>query len=79
MKLKNRNMLIVAALAVMTNGLSLLGLNYGSAGALARTIECNSNIARSIQVAEMLKQMSSQPPCRPELVFAEQFSEVRFA
>jgi Co/Zn/Cd efflux system component len=54
MKLQNTNLLIVAALALLTNGFSLLGLNHGSAGALARNIECISSISRNIQVAEML-------------------------
>ncbi len=65
MKLRNRNLLIVALLALMTNGLTLLGLNHGSAGALARNIECNSNIARNIQVAETLKRWTGLPPYPP--------------
>nr|WP_139134762.1 MULTISPECIES: hypothetical protein [Pseudomonas] len=76
MKLKNRNMLVIAALAIMTNGLSLLGLDYGSAGALVRTIECKSNIARNIEVADRLKKLLGQPPCRPETEFAPRFSLV---
>lgn len=66
MKLHNPNLLIVAALAVMTNGFTLFGLNHGSAGALARNLECNSNMSRSIQVAESLRQLTSYPPRIPE-------------
>ncbi|KFX68071.1 hypothetical protein TMS3_0123025 [Pseudomonas taeanensis MS-3] len=62
MKLQNTPLLIVAALALMTNGLSLLGLNHGSAGALARNIECNSSMSRNIQVAVSLKQLIGNPP-----------------
>lgn len=62
MKLHNPNLLIVAALAVMTNGFTLLGLNHGSAGALARTLECNSNMSRSIEVGESLKRLVGYPP-----------------
>ncbi|NQD93756.1 hypothetical protein HP532_13985 [Pseudomonas sp. CrR25] len=71
--MQNRNLLIVAALAVLTNGLSLLGLQQGSAGALARTIECNSSMSRNIQVAESLKQLSGLPPYRPEVAFTGPF------
>jgi len=74
MKLHNSKLLIVAALALMTNGFSLLGLNHGSAGALARNLECNSNISRNIQVAEMLKQLPGNPPCKPQLSPAGSFS-----
>ncbi|HWV08077.1 hypothetical protein [Pseudomonas sp.] len=62
MKLHNPNLLVVAALAVMTNGFTLLGLNHGSAGALARNLECNSNMARSIEVGESLKKLIGFPP-----------------
>jgi Co/Zn/Cd efflux system component len=42
MKLHNTHLLIVATLTVLTNGFSLRGFNHGSAGALARNIECIS-------------------------------------
>lgn len=74
MKLHNSKLLIVAALALMTNGFSLLGLNHGSAGALARNLECNSSISRNIQVAEMLKQLAGNPPCKPQMSLAGPFS-----
>ncbi|MCY1553721.1 hypothetical protein D9M68_902320 [compost metagenome] len=74
MKLQNTNLLIVAALALMTNGFSLLGLNHGSAGAVARNIECNSAMTRNIQVAESLKQLTSNPPRKPEQTFASLFN-----
>ncbi|MGX5219682.1 MULTISPECIES: hypothetical protein [Pseudomonas] len=79
MKLKNRNLLIIAALAIMTNGLSLLGFNYGSAGALARTIECNSQIAHNLKVAQGLKPITGKPPSRVALAFANRFEPVDFA
>lgn len=63
MKTQNTNLLIVAALALMTNGLSLLGLNHGSAGALARNIECNSSMSRNIRVAASREQLIGSPPC----------------
>jgi Co/Zn/Cd efflux system component len=74
MKLQNTPLLIVATLALMTNGLSLLGLNHGSAGALARNIECNSSMSRNIQVAVSLKQLPANPPCRPDNALASPFS-----
>ncbi|ARU88159.1 hypothetical protein [Pseudomonas sp. M30-35] len=79
MKLKNRNLLIIAALAFMTNGLSLLGLEYGSAGALARTLECNSNIARNLQIAQQLKRMSTSPPPKADYVFVNSFEPSSFS
>lgn len=74
MKLQNTHLLIVAALALMTNGLSLLGLNHGSAGALARNIECNSSMSRNIRVAVSLEQLIGNPPCLPDRTFAGPFS-----
>ncbi|TWC28600.1 hypothetical protein FBY03_13525 [Pseudomonas sp. SJZ079] len=74
MKPQNTNLLIVAALALLTNGLSLLGLNHGSAGALARNIECNSSMSRNIRVAVSLEQLPANPPCRPDNSFAGPFS-----
>lgn len=78
MKLKNRNLLIIAALAIMTNGLSLLGFNYGSAGALARTIECNSKIAHNLQIAQNLKPITGNPPTRAAFAFASRFEPIHF-
>jgi hypothetical protein len=74
MKLQNTNLLIVAALALMTNGLSLLGFNHGSVGALARNIECNASMSRNIQVAVSLKQLPANPPCRPDNALTGPFS-----
>lgn len=64
MKHQRTRLLIVAGLAVMTNGFSLFGIGNASAGALARTLECNTNIARNIEVGETLKRLAGNPPCK---------------
>ncbi len=53
----------VAALAVMTNGMSLLGQGQHSAGALVRALESRHEIAQAIQLEASLKRWG-QPPCR---------------
>lgn len=41
---------VIAALAVLTNGMSLLGLAEQSAGAVARSLECKSAITRTSEI-----------------------------
>lgn len=48
MRRQTRKFWIVASLAILTNGYSLLGLAQGSAGALARTLECNQAMVRAL-------------------------------
>ncbi|HCL4316455.1 TPA: hypothetical protein N2C48_001767 [Pseudomonas aeruginosa] len=59
MRRQTRKFWIVAALAILTNGYSLLGLAQGSAGALA------ANLA--------LKLQSGTPPARPQRWIPERF------
>lgn len=73
MKLHKRNLLILAALAVMTHGFSLLGIGQGSASSLARTIECNSSIAHNLELGETLKRLAGNPPCKRDQAFAGPF------
>ncbi|MES2820822.1 MAG: hypothetical protein V4812_17755 [Pseudomonadota bacterium] len=56
--------LILALLVGMTNGFSLLGIGNASAGALARTLECNANLTRNSEVAAMFKHLAGSPPCK---------------
>ena len=54
----------VAALALMTNGFSLFGIGNASAGALARTLECTTSMARSIELNDAHLSLACSPPCK---------------
>ncbi|WP_434657181.1 hypothetical protein J3P96_11515 [Pseudomonas sp. R3-56] len=58
---------VIAFLAFITNGFSLLGLGQASAGSLARTIECNHNIAHNILTARALGVLVGNPPSTPRV------------
>lgn len=73
MTLEKKHFLAVAGLVALTNGLSLLGFGNASAGALARTIECNSAIARHSEASVTLKHLAGTPPCEPERSFTGPF------
>lgn len=75
MKRQRAKLLAVAALAVLTNGLALLGLGHGSAGAVARTIECTHTLNRSLTIDDALRRQPGEPP-RPRglLVVAPYFA-----
>lgn len=60
---------VIAFLAFMTNGASLLGIGQGSAGSVARSIEANHNIARNIETAKALGLLAGNPPIKPESGF----------
>ncbi len=64
--MKGRKLWVVAFLAFLTNGSSLLGMGQASAGSLARAIECNHNIAHNIQTAKALGALASNPPIKPK-------------
>ncbi len=51
----------------------LLGLAQGSAGALARTIECNQAMVRALAANLALKPQSGTPPARPQRWIPERF------
>lgn len=59
---KNRAMWVAGALAVFTNGWSILGHSQASAGSVARNIECNQTIARSIESSMAASPSKSNPP-----------------
>ena len=62
--MKGHKLWVIAFLAFMTNGASLLGIGQGSAGSVARAIECNHNIAHNIQTAKSLGLMAGNPPAK---------------
>ncbi|MFJ2682643.1 hypothetical protein ACIOYV_02750 [Pseudomonas sp. NPDC087342] len=62
--MKGHRLWVIAFLAFMTNGASLLGIGQGSAGSVARAIECNHNIAHNIQTAKALGLLAGNPPSK---------------
>lgn len=60
-------LLVLASLSLLTTLLALSGAGKGSAGAVARNIECSHKLAHHLDLAESLKrQRSSPPPNRSE-------------
>lgn len=60
-------LLVLASLSLLTTLLALSGIGKGSAGAVARNIECSHKLAHHLNLAESLKrQRSSPPPNRSE-------------
>ncbi|PPA00666.1 hypothetical protein C4E44_28690 [Pseudomonas sp. MWU12-2312b] len=62
-------LLVIAFLAFITNGFSLLGIGQGSIGGVARAIEANHNIARNIETAKAMGMLAGNPPVEPESGF----------
>ncbi|AOE84826.1 hypothetical protein [Pseudomonas sp. TCU-HL1] len=66
MKQHKNRLYLLAALAVMTNGFSLIGCAHGSVGAVAKNIEANHNIARGITNERAVHSFSGTPPSNRE-------------
>ncbi|MGE1172726.1 MULTISPECIES: hypothetical protein [Pseudomonas] len=64
---------VIAGLAIMTNGASLLGFGQGSVGGLARAIEANHSIAHNIERANALGLLAGNPPVKTEAGFLGPF------
>jgi hypothetical protein len=62
-------LLVIAFLAFITNGFSLLGIGQGSIGGVARAIEANYNIARNIETAKGMGLLAGNPPLKPDSGF----------
>ncbi|CAN7503723.1 hypothetical protein QLG10_16480 [Pseudomonas sp. V98_8] len=62
-------LLLIAFLAFITNGFSLLGIGNGSIGGVARAIEANHNIARNIEIAKAMGMLAGNPPHEPDSGF----------
>ena len=71
--MKGHKLWVIAFLAFMTNGASLLGIGQGSAGSVARAIECNRNIAHNIQTAKALGLLVGNPPIKRSAEFLGPF------
>jgi len=63
MQLSAPRALLLSLLLALLNGPALLGQGQVSGGGIARTIECNQNMARSLELDEM-RRHSDAPPCR---------------
>lgn len=62
--MKGVKLWVIAFLAFMTNGSSLLGFSQGSAGAVARSIEANHNLAHNIETAKAMGLLAGNPPVK---------------
>ncbi|MCP1495744.1 hypothetical protein J2Y86_000451 [Pseudomonas migulae] len=62
--MKGVRLWVIAFLAFMTNGSSLLGIGQASAGSIARSIEANHNMAHNIQTAKALGLLAGNPPMK---------------
>ncbi|RON40844.1 hypothetical protein BK666_25450 [Pseudomonas frederiksbergensis] len=71
--MKGSRLGVIAFLAVMTNGSSLLGMGQGSAGSVARSIECNHSIAHNIQTAKALGLLVGNSPLKERAGFLGPF------
>lgn len=71
--MKGSRLWVAGFLALLTNGGSLLGVGQGSAGSLAKGIECNHNIAHSIENAKTHGLLAGTPPSKPRMVITGPF------
>jgi hypothetical protein len=55
-------LLLLASLALLTTLFALLGIGKGSAGAIARNIECSHKLAHQLDLAKSLKLQPGTPP-----------------
>ncbi|MEX3777017.1 hypothetical protein [Pseudomonas sp. MYb118] len=62
--MKGVRLWVIAFLAFMTNGSSLLGFSQGSAGGVARSIEANHNLAHNIETAKAMGLLTGNPPVK---------------
>ncbi|VVO64810.1 hypothetical protein PS858_00979 [Pseudomonas fluorescens] len=62
--MKGGKLWVIAFLAFMTNGASLLGIGQASAGSVARSIEANHNLARSIETEKAMGLLAGNPPIK---------------
>lgn len=62
MQLSIPNALLLAALLALINAPGLLGHGTVVGGGIARTIECNQSLARSLELDEQLKRRPAGPP-----------------
>ncbi|WP_085725177.1 hypothetical protein [Pseudomonas sp. R37(2017)] len=67
-------LLVIAFLAFITNGFSILGIGQGSIGGVARAMEANHNIARNIETAKAMGMLAGNPPSKSDSGFLGPFT-----
>jgi hypothetical protein len=73
MQLTRPKAILLALLLALINGPALAGSGKVAGGGVARTIECNHNIARNMELDERLKRRSDTPPCRERAELSARF------
>ncbi len=67
MQLSASNALLLATLLVLINAPGLVGHGSVVGGGIARTIECNQSLARSLELDDQLRRRPSGPPHKQRL------------
>lgn len=64
MQLSSAQAMLLSLFLVLTDGPALLGNGQVTGGGIARTIECNQNIARNLQLDDQRRRSNDVPPSR---------------
>jgi hypothetical protein len=67
--MKGRNLWVIAFLAFITNGFSLLGIGQGSVGSVARSIEAKHDLSRNIETQKAMGLLAGNPPIKRQVDF----------
>lgn len=73
MQLDAARALLLALLLTLINGPALAGEGKVSGGGLARTIECNQNMAHKLELDERLRRASETPPAQRRARWSPRF------
>lgn len=73
MQLSALQALLLCLLLALINGPAMAGKGQVSGGGIARTIECNQNIARYLELDGQLRRRCDTPPCRPPQALPRRF------
>ena len=73
MQLTTPKAMLLALLLALINGPALAGSGKVAGGGVARTIECNHNMARNLELNEQLKRRSDAPPGRMRAALSARF------
>ena len=71
--MKGSRLWVIAFLAFMINGSTLLGIGQASAGSVARAIEANHNLARDIEITKAGGLLAGNPPIKRQRDFLGPF------
>lgn len=64
MKSQRNTLLPLIAMALLTTGLTLFGIGKGSAGTMARHLECSQQLQQRVGLAgQQAHQSANAPPC----------------